>query len=134
MVVNFPALTAILDMSFSSFAPSGNANKDGPMLEDVRIEGERGTILLVPDQERGDRFKWVTPTENQDRPAYPGTPQQAYQHSYTEALRHFIHCTLDGIQTETAARDNLHTLAIALAAYESARLNQVVDIEAFMGA
>ena len=132
VVVNYPVLTAILDMSVSSHAPWGNATRQGPMVEDVRIEGDLGTVLLVPDPERGDRFRLITHDDIQDRPAYSGTPQRAYQKSYTDAIEHFVNCLLSGVSTETEARDNLHTLAITLAAYESARLNQVVYIESFM--
>ncbi len=132
VVMNYPVLTAILDMSISSHAPWGNATRTGPLLEDVRIEGDLGTVLLVPDPELGDRFRLITHDDIQDRPAYSGSPQSAYQQSYTDAIEHFVNCLLSGVSTETEARDNLHTLAIILAAYESARLNQVVDIKSFM--
>jgi predicted dehydrogenase len=132
VLLNYPALTTILDMSISSYAPRGDANHNGPMVEDVRIEGERGTILLVPDRDRGDRLRLSTQDGNLDRPAYTGSPQRAYQHSYTEAIRHFVHGLWTGARTETAAQDNLITLAITLAAYESGRQGRVVDIQSFI--
>jgi predicted dehydrogenase len=134
LVLNFNSLTALLDMSISSYAPWGNARRGGPMVEDVRIEADRGSILLIPDPRRGDRLRLVTQDEELDRPAYPSSPQEAYQSSYSEALSHFIHCLDSGQQTETNAMDNLKTLAVVLAAYESARQNSVIEVASFLEA
>ncbi|MBU0512350.1 MAG: Gfo/Idh/MocA family oxidoreductase [Chloroflexi bacterium] len=129
-VLNFRSgVTAYLDMSSASFSVWGNVNRDGPMVEDARIEGASGTILLIPDPERGDLLRIVTAADSSERPVYSGTPQSVYQASYTAAHQHFIDCLLSGEMTETGAQDNLETLAVTLAAYHSSKKDQVVTIE-----
>jgi predicted dehydrogenase len=48
------------------------------------------------------------------------TPAEAYQQSYLNVLSHFVHCLRTGQPAENEARDNLKTLSIVFAAYESA--------------
>lgn len=132
VVLNFHSgVIAYLDLSAASFSVRGNVSRNGPMVEDMRIEGDRGTIELLPDQGRGDRLRVVTGIKNVERPAYEETPESAYQASYTAAHQHFIDCLLSSHPTETHAQDNLKTLAVTLAAYHSAKTNQVVTIETY---
>lgn len=131
VVINFSGLTAILDLSWSSFAPAGHHNRYGPSVEDLRIEGDRGTLELIPDQQRGDRIRLTTVEGQQDQSAYDGDSFKAYLNSYVAAQRHFIDCLIDRETPETSGRDNLETLAIVLAAYHSAETNQVIKLSEF---
>lgn len=124
-------LMAYIDMSSASFSPRGNVNREGPMVEDTRIEGDRGTVELLNDPVRGDLLRVVTRDQSIELPAYSGAPLAAYQASYTAAQQHFVDCLLSGRLPETHAQDNLETLAVALAAYQSAQTHQVVTVEAY---
>lgn len=129
VVLAFGDLTGLLDLSWSSYGRWGHSDlRGGNMLEDVRIEGDAGTIALIPDPVRGDLIHLTTSEEEWTRPAYDGEPIQAYLHSYVAAQSHFIQCLRSGSTPETNALDNYETLAITLAAYYSAEHNQVVNI------
>ena len=132
VVLNFKSgLLAYLDISSASFAPYAYVNRNGPMVEDVRIEGDQGAFLLQPDPEQGDLMRVVTQTKDEIHPAYDSSPLDAYQASYTAAHQHFVDCLLSGELPETYAEDNLETLAVTLAAYHAAEINQVVRIDEF---
>lgn len=114
-------------------------------LEEVTIEGERGTISLVPDRGDGDliRITRLLPEEripvDRDRPwspvmttavhAHDGDIASAYQASYDAAHGHFAACLRSGRLPETHAGDNLKTLRAVFAAYQSAAENRVVSID-----
>ena len=115
----------------SSYAPLGHPDRVTHNVEDVRIEGERGTILLRQDPERGDLIQLVTAGGSWERPAYTGEPIAAYQRSYVATQQHFVECLLQGTTPETNALDNFETLAITLAAYHAAEHNQVVNTAEF---
>jgi predicted dehydrogenase len=132
VVFEYERLTAQIDLSWSSFAPRGNLNRDRfPMLEDLRLEGSRGTIEFVPDAERGDRIRLTTAEGTVEQPAWEGVPFDAYLTSYMGAQTNFIDSLSTGAVPETAAQDNIETLAVTLAAYESAQTGQVVGISDF---
>jgi predicted dehydrogenase len=120
LVLDLNGVTGLIDISWATV--DGEAQPS--QLEQVTIEGDEGTIELRPDQ--GDILKLATRSQVWQRPALDASPEEAYQASYTAAQRHFIECLRDGRTPETAAEDNLKTLAAAFAAYESATLNQVV--------
>jgi predicted dehydrogenase len=132
VMLNFESgMMAYLDMSSASYAPYAYVNRNGPMVEDVRIEGDRGAFLLQPDSGDGDLKRLVTQTRDEIRPAYDGAPFDVYQASYTAAHQHFVDCLLSGKLPETHAGDNLETLAVTLAAYHAAETNRVTRIEDF---
>jgi predicted dehydrogenase len=131
VVINFGDLTAIIDLSWSSYAPWGHHSRTGPCVEDLRIEGDQGALSLVPDPQNGDRIRLTTDNDQQELPAYQGDPFEAYKSSYVAAQAHFIDCLLNGRTPETSGRDNLESLAIILAAYHSAAVNQVVKLSEF---
>ena len=131
VIINFGNLTAIVDLSWSSYAPWGHHNRTGPCVEDLRIEGDQGTLALVTDPQNGDRIRLTTGDGQQEQPAYQGDPFEAYKSSYVAAQTHFIDCLLNGRIPETSGRDNLESLAIMLAAYHSAEINQVVKLSEF---
>jgi predicted dehydrogenase len=131
VVVNFNWLTAVIDLSWSSYAPWGYPSRTGPSVEDLRIEGDRGTLELVPDLQRGDQIRLTTAAGCQEQPAHQSDPFDAYLGSYIAAQAHFIDCLLSGRTPETNGRDNLESLAIILAAYQSAETNRVIDLHEF---
>ncbi|MBN1147098.1 MAG: Gfo/Idh/MocA family oxidoreductase [Anaerolineales bacterium] len=132
VVLEYTELTALIDLSWSSYAPHGNTKRDRfPMVEDLRLEGERGTIEFVPDAENGDCIRLTTAKGTLERPAWEGAPFDAYLGSYIGAQGHFIDCLRAGAVPETVAQDNIETLAVTLAAYESVRLGQVVRVSEF---
>lgn len=124
-------LTALIDLSWSSYDPQGETNRHEYVMEDVRVEGDRGTIRFVRRGPGDEGIRVTTADGVEELPAYTGSPFDAYRQSYVDAHRHFITCLLAGEMTETMAADNLCTLAATLAAYESAGTNEVVDVAAY---
>ena len=129
VMLAFGELTALIDISWSSFAPWGAANRIRHNVEDVRIEGNAGTIVLFPDPSKGDLIRLTTAQEEWERPAYDCEPFEAYLRSYVAAQSHFVECLLSGNTPETTGEDNLKTLAVTLAAYHSAEHNMVVRVQ-----
>jgi predicted dehydrogenase len=128
VMLAFGDLTGLVDLSWSSYAPWGRVNRKDHNVEDVRIEGDAGTIALVPDLVKGDLIRLTTVEGEWEQPAYDCEPLEAYERSYVTTQGHFIECLLDGVTPETHALDNYETLAITLAAYHSAESNQVIKI------
>jgi len=138
LVLDMGGVMADIDISWASIRPEGPPS----LLEDVVVEGDEGTIALVPNQGYGDliaitdlrgadlRREGVerarTPTRTTALPAHDGDLAAAYQASYDAAQRHFIDCLRAGLEPETIATDNLKTLRSLFAAYESAEQNAVV--------
>ena len=113
-------VTGLIDISWATVDHQGRYSQ----LERVTLEGDAGTIHLLPDED--DVLQITTKSGTQRRPAFDVTPEEAYQASYTAAQRHFIECLREGRSPETEASDNLKTLAATFAAYESAAKNRVV--------
>jgi predicted dehydrogenase len=86
----------------------------------------------VPDPEKGDLIRLTTAAGTWERPAYDCEPLEAYQRSYVAAQSHFVECLSSGRTPETVGEDNLNTLATTLAAYHSAELGQVVDVQGWI--
>jgi D-apiose dehydrogenase len=125
-------LTAILDMSWTSYSPRGGPNRYSHLVEQFRIEGDKGTLELVPHPSKGDLIRVTLADKILEYPAYFGQPFDVYKDSYRAAQQHFIDCLLSGELTETHADDNIKTLAVILAAYQSAEHNQAILIREFM--
>jgi predicted dehydrogenase len=141
MTFGFGQVIATIDISW--------ATHTGPelptLLEDVAIEGDRGTITLVPNRGEGDLIRIVealpaerlpidrnrpwSPVAVSSRPAHDGDIARAYQGSFTAAHQHFASCWRSGTQPETSALDNLKTLRAMFAAYQAAETNRVILIE-----
>jgi predicted dehydrogenase len=128
----YPDLTSLLDISWSSYATWGQAKRKGPLVESVRIEGDTGTIELIPMQGEPDRIRITTQEGVSDSPAYEGDPFDHYIGSYVGAQEHFIASINEKKIPETAAQIYYRTLAAMLAAYRSAELDQVVAINEFI--
>jgi predicted dehydrogenase len=138
-------IVVTIDISWSSVA-----DQELPtLLEEVTIEGELGTIALVPNRGDGDliRITRLLPEEripfDRDRPwspittttlpAHDGDIAAAYQASYDAAHRHFSDCLRRGRLPETHAGDNLKTLRAVFGAYQSAAENRVIPLHGDMG-
>jgi predicted dehydrogenase len=141
MTFGFGQVIATIDISWATHA--------GPelptLLEDVTIEGDRGTVSLIPNRGEGDLIRIVEalPAERlpvdrkrpwslvavTSRPAHDGDIAAAYQRSFTAAHQHFANCWRSGAQPETTALDNLKTLRVMFAAYQAAEMHQVILIE-----
>jgi len=129
---NYPCMAAILDFSATSYDPYGFPNRHEHVVEDLRIEGEHGTLRLIPDDKRGDILQITTASNTQTYPAYVGTPYDAYRSSYIAAQQHFVDCLHANKLPETHARDNIKSLGAMLAAYESSETNQIIDVAQFL--
>lgn len=129
VILAFGEVTALIDISSSSFAPWGATNRIRHNVEDVRIEGDAGTITLVPDPNRGDLIRLTTAQGEWEQPAYDCEPLEAYLRTYIAAQSHFVECLLSDRTPETAGEDNYKTLAVTLAAYHSAEHNMVVSVQ-----
>lgn len=134
ITLGFGELTALIDISCGSHAPYGCANRTQHNVEDVRIEGDAGAILLLQDPGKGDLMRVTTQEGEWEQPAYDGKPIEAYRQSYVSTQCHFVDCLLTGSTPETHGEDNLRTLAVTLAAYHSAEHNTVVHMEDYVEA
>lgn len=140
MAVGFGDVVASIDISWASHAP----DKPPSLLEDVLIEGDLGSLALVPNQGTGDLLRVVEPLQPDEVPqnrdqiwspvkisasaAHTGDLAAAYQASYDATHAHFAECLRAGRLPETHAGDNLKTLRLTFAAYEAAARNQVVHV------
>ncbi|MBN1535504.1 MAG: Gfo/Idh/MocA family oxidoreductase [Anaerolineales bacterium] len=117
------SINGLIDISWASV----NGEKRASQLEQVTLEGDVGTIELIPD--RQDLLKISKKEGTHQKPAFDCTPEEAYQASYNAAQRHFAECLRNGRLPETVAEDNYRTLQATFAAYESAAGNKVVFLE-----
>ncbi len=140
MTFGFGEVLASVDISWASHSPEELPT----MLEDVLIEGDAGSVALIPNQGHGDLLQLVKPLSDervpvdrgrawsplvtQARPAHDGDIAAAYQASYDAAHGHFVECLRTGRESETSAADNLKTLRATFAAYQSAAENRVIAL------
>ncbi len=140
VMLGFGDAMALIDLSWASIVPERLPS----VLDDVVIEGDEGTIALVPNQGHGDLLRvtdWRgtqldrpgdakvgSPYRIMVYPAHDGDNAAAYQASYAAAQGHFIECLRTGRAPETVATDNLKTLRAMFAAYQSAEQNAVVHL------
>ncbi|NHZ70451.1 MAG: Gfo/Idh/MocA family oxidoreductase [Proteobacteria bacterium] len=118
-------MVGLIDISWGSFTPEERRGARGA-LESFVVEGDAGTIELDPLHD--DSFIVTTAKGTERRSAHPHqTRSEAYQDSYLAAHSHFIDCLRTGSTAENDARDNLKTLSIALAGYESAHRSRWVS-------
>ncbi len=84
------------------------------------VEGDRGSVQL---DFRPDDVFTVTDEHRRRKVHLRQSPQDrmsAYQDSFRATQQHFVTCLQTGAVAENEAEDNLHTLAIMLAAYAAA--------------
>lgn len=129
LTLAFNGATGLIDISWATI---GDRMRAGPRrVEQVTLEGDKGTIELLPGEP--DVLRIATRSDEWQRPAFDSAPADAYQASYTAAQRHFIECLREGRSPETVASDNYKTLAVTMAAYESAARNQVIFMKDYHG-
>ncbi len=96
----------------------------------IFVEGEHGSVELAPDY----WLRVTTPEGTQARrvqpPFYPwADPRHAVVHaSIVECHRNLLDALRHGRNADTHAADNLETLKLVFAAYESARENRAIHI------
>ena len=119
-------LIGLVDVSWGARIPECRRLVRGNV-DPFIVEGEEGTLELDPY--RGDLLVVTTAWGSEERQAHPGlTCAEAYQQSFLAAQQHFVDCLRSGRPAENEARDNLKTLAIAFAVYESAARKQPVTL------
>lgn len=118
LTLDVGGVACLIDISWATVVGKTRESQ----LEQVTVEGDRGSLKLLPDQE--DVLQLTTYREQWRQPAFDVAPDEAYQASYTAAQRHFAQCLRLRRRPETDAVDNFKTLAATLAAYESAARNQ----------
>lgn len=119
-------MIGLIDISWASILPQPDTVNVDVSPENIRIEGDKGTIEVFEDK---NLIRVTTEREVIEHLAYEGTPMENYIGSYVAAQRHFTECLRAGKLPETEARDNLKTLIVTLASYESAAQNKVISLE-----
>ncbi len=97
----------------------------------VEVEGNRGSVRLGPDFRFTVTTREGQRTEQLTLPTYDWVhPQYAVvQSSMVEIHRHFLAGLREGQAVETSGADNLKTLRLVEAAYESAERREAVGIK-----
>jgi predicted dehydrogenase len=96
----------------------------------VRIEGDLGTIEL----DQGYRLAISRPGEREERqvepavPAWGAKPWHNIQESVVNIQRHWLECLRTGQAPATSGADNLKTLELVLAAYDSAARGRALPL------
>jgi len=140
MTLGFGQMAASVDISWASHAPQELPTT----LEELLIEGDEGSLALIPNRGQGDLLSLSYPLprervpEDRRRPwaqvmttataVHDGDIAAAYQASYDAAQAHYIECLRAGRLPETHAADNLRTLRLTFAAYQSAADNTVIRL------
>lgn len=117
----YPEIEAILDLSWATVTE----NDSSSVLEKVLIEGEEGSLKVLPDERI---IQVITRDQKKEMPAFSHAESEEYQSSYTRAQAHFIQCLRHGLYPETWAQDNLKTFAAVFAAYEANTAKRSVDL------
>lgn len=96
----------------------------------VFVEGESGSVELAPDYWLRVTTERGTETRRHPPPSYAwADPRYALVHSsIVECHRDLLTALQNNSAPETSAVDNLKTLRLVQAAYDSARRNQAIDI------
>lgn len=92
------------------------AEQEGPVMGDMRIEGEHGTLSL-----RGDGRIWILPIDGPAREHTYALPTLGYRgDSAYHTLHHFLECLAAGRPFETSGREYLKTTRLVFDAYRKA--------------
>jgi predicted dehydrogenase len=124
--LDISGIMGVIDISWSSIIPQPDTINMDIQPENITIEGDNGTLEL---REYENVIRIITKGKISDRIAYEGSPLDVYQGSYTAAQKHFIECIKSGQLPETEAKDNIKTLMVTLAAYESAAQNNIIILD-----
>ena len=120
-------MASIVDCSYATRLaaepfPETLIEVDGP---DGSIRLNQGYQMIVTDR-RGSRTHDVSPP----MPPWASRPWQNIQQSVQAIQQHWIDCLREGREPATSGRDNLKTLALVEAAYQSAAVGRTIDISA----
>ena len=96
----------------------------------IHVEGERGAVELAPDYWLRVTTEQGTETRRCPPPEYAwADPRYALVHSsIVDCHRNLLHALQTGTEPETSAEDNLKTLKLVQAAYDSVRESNAVEV------
>lgn len=118
-------LIGIIDLCWTAHVPEEKKWVRGSV-DPFIVEGDLGTIELDPYQ--GNQLILTTERGTERRDTHDGQSlAEAYLQSFINPQRHFVDCLRTGSPGENEARDNLKTLAIVMAAYESATAGSPIE-------
>lgn len=96
----------------------------------VQLEGPGGSVSMGPHYRLGKRVGPVV--EHTEIPprrySWSRPPAEAIQESVVAIQQHWVDCLRGGSEPETSGEDNLRTLALVEAAYESAAAGRAVAL------
>lgn len=126
LVLEFESgLTGIVDLCWTARTPEERRWVRGNV-DSFVLEGDLGTIELDPYS--GNHLILTTEGGTERWEAHQGLSRaEAYVESFVNAQSHFADCLLKGVPGENEARDNLKTLAVVMAAYQSAETGSPVE-------
>jgi hypothetical protein len=117
-LLGYPDRLAQVELSWASLGyPADAVNPDV-----LAIEGTEGSLFLDYD----GQMRLSRRDGRQERIAIDTT--DAYRRSWQAALAHFAECLVSGEPFETSGTDNLNTLRLVFAAYDSAATHQAIPI------
>jgi predicted dehydrogenase len=119
--------TAVVDITYESRRLPDTFPQTLVSIEGTKgaVELKAGSILAVSSEGRLSEINVATPLR-----AWTSEPWHIAQDSVFETQSHFVDCLRRGLPSETRGADNLKTFALVDAAYESARTQRVVRLEA----
>jgi predicted dehydrogenase len=117
MLIHEQGATSIVDCSYAT--PLERENFPETLIE---IDGSEGTLRLAADYQLTVQTKNGAKRRDVSPPllSWAERPWHNVQESVFNIQNHFIECLETGAESETSGRDNLKTLALVYAAYESA--------------
>jgi len=122
VTINHPSFYGFLDTSMASRryitpSPQNSTSEDYGHLV---IEGDQATLILY----KSNRI--VIRNSTGDEKIVSDAYEWDMVESFSRLQSHFISCIEDGREFATSIRDNLKTLDMTFAVYESAKRNQVI--------
>lgn len=132
VVLSHDGFSGFLDMSWASRedrddSAAGETGIRAGFVEEMVIEGDRGTLLLSSTGRRRAGTLTLRRDDGSETILADGLRfDNAAAHLPLQA--HFLECLETGAPFQTSADDNLTTLRMALAAYESAANRRVVPL------
>jgi D-apiose dehydrogenase len=125
LVLSYADRHALVDLSWSTVS---NDEKVSPF-EKIEIEGDEGIIRLDPSMDTNLHIS--TREASQSMPSARFSDAEEYQLSYTRTHKNFIENLRAGGLPESHARENIQTLGLVFAAYQSAEDNDVICFETY---
>lgn len=117
MLIHEQGATSIVDCSYATALERENFPESL-----IEIDGSEGTLRLASDYRLTVHTKGGTEHRDVSPPllSWAERPWHNIQESVFNIQQHFIECLKKGVEPETSGTDNLKTLALVYAAYESA--------------